>query len=69
MDSVYLGSVGASGGVLVMWARRVVEILEEVVGQGTSWFLVGLKMWLINLNGNLLECMGLILTGQKIIMG
>ena len=55
--------------VLLMWERRVVEILEEVVGWGASQFLVGLKMWLINLNGNLLECMGLILTEQKIIMG
>ena len=55
--------------MLLMWERRVVEILEEVVGWGASQFLVGLKMWLINLNRNLLECMGLILTGQKIIMG
>ena len=32
MDWVYLGSEGASGGVLVMWDRRVVEIVEEAVG-------------------------------------
>ena len=40
--------------MLLMWDRRVVEILEEVVGWGASQFLVGLKMWLINLNRNLL---------------
>ena len=28
-------------------------------------FLVGLKMWLINLNGHLLEFMGLILIGTE----
>ena len=32
MDWVYFGFVGASGGVLVMWDRRVVEIVEEAVG-------------------------------------
>ena len=29
---VYLGSDGASGGILLMWDRRVVEKVEEVVG-------------------------------------
>lgn len=29
---VYFSFVGASRGVLVMWDRRVVEIVEEVVG-------------------------------------
>ena len=33
VDWVYLGSMGASGGVLVMWDKRVVEIMEEAVGQ------------------------------------
>ena len=32
MDWLYLGSVGASGGVLLMWDNRVVEKLEEAVG-------------------------------------
>ena len=32
MDWVYFSFVGASRGVLVMWDRRVVEIVEEVVG-------------------------------------
>ena len=32
VDWVYFGFVGASGGVLVMWDRRVVEIVEEAVG-------------------------------------
>ena len=29
----YLGSCGASGGVLVMWDTRVVNKIEEVVGR------------------------------------
>ena len=32
MDWVYLGSVGVFGGVLVMWDRRAVDKVEEVVG-------------------------------------
>ena len=32
VDWIYLGSVGASGGILVMWDNRVVEKLEEAVG-------------------------------------
>ena len=32
VDWVYLGSLGASGGILVMWDSRVVENLEEAVG-------------------------------------
>jgi len=30
---VYLGSRGASGGILLMWDRRVVEKIEECVGR------------------------------------
>ena len=33
IDWLYLGTEGASGGVLLMWDRRVVEKIEEVVGQ------------------------------------
>ena len=33
MDWACLGSVGASGGILVMWDRRVVEKVEEAIGQ------------------------------------
>ncbi|KAL4638233.1 hypothetical protein ACB092_03G133300 [Castanea dentata] len=33
VDWLYLGSVGASGGVLLMWDNRVVEKLEEAVGR------------------------------------
>jgi hypothetical protein len=29
---MFLGSVGASGGILLMWDRRVVEKIDEVVG-------------------------------------
>ena len=32
VDWLYLGSVGASGGVLLMWDNRVVNKVEEVVG-------------------------------------
>ena len=33
MDCLYLGSVGASGGVLLMWDNRVVDKVEEAVGR------------------------------------
>ena len=29
---MFLGSIGASGGILLMWDGRVVEKLEDVVG-------------------------------------
>ena len=32
VDWLYLGSVGASGGVLLMWDNRVVNKVEEAVG-------------------------------------
>ena len=32
VDGVYLGSNGASGGILLMWDRRVVEKIDEAVG-------------------------------------
>jgi exonuclease III len=32
MDWCYLGSQGASGGILLMWDRRVVEKMEVCVG-------------------------------------
>ena len=34
-DWVYLASNGASGGILVMWDRRVVDKMEEFVGEFT----------------------------------
>ena len=33
IDWLYMDSKGASGGILLMWDRRVVEKIEEVVGQ------------------------------------
>ena len=33
VDWLYLGSVGASGGVLLMWDNRVVDKVEEAVGR------------------------------------
>jgi exonuclease III len=36
VDWVYLGSRGASGGILIMWYRRVVEKIEKCVG----WYVV-----------------------------
>ena len=32
MDWLYLGSVGAFGGILLMWDNRVVDKVDEVVG-------------------------------------
>ena len=32
VDWMFLGFVGASGGILLMWDRRVVEKIDEVVG-------------------------------------
>ena len=32
IDWLYLGSKGASGGILLMWDRRVVEKIEETMG-------------------------------------
>ena len=33
VDWLYLGSIGASGGVLVMWDRRTVEKIDGAVGR------------------------------------
>jgi exonuclease III len=33
MDWMFLGSVGASGGILLMWDKRIVEKVEDAVGQ------------------------------------
>jgi hypothetical protein len=33
VDLICLGSTGASGGILLMWDRRVVEKIEECVGR------------------------------------
>jgi exonuclease III len=33
VDWAYLGSVGAAGGILVMWDRRVLEKVEVAVGR------------------------------------
>lgn len=37
MDWVYLGSVGAFGGVLVMWDRRAMDKVEEAMGRFFSF--------------------------------
>ena len=41
VDWLYLGSDGASGGILLMWDSRVVEKVEEAVG--IFQFLASLK--------------------------
>jgi hypothetical protein len=33
VDWIYLGARGASGGILLMWDRRVVEKIEDCVGR------------------------------------
>jgi len=35
VDWCYLGANGASGGILLMWDRRVVEKVEECIGRYT----------------------------------
>ncbi|KAF5472902.1 hypothetical protein F2P56_009564 [Juglans regia] len=35
VDWVYLASIGASGGIVVMWDRRVVKKVEEYIGRYT----------------------------------
>jgi exonuclease III len=32
VDWIYKGAVGASGGMLLMWGKRVVEKMEECIG-------------------------------------
>ena len=32
VDWIFLGSIGAAGGILLMWDRRVVEKIDEAVG-------------------------------------
>ena len=56
VDWLYLGSERVSGGIVLMWDRRVVEKVEEAVG----YFSVScnLKMLGINLSGRLQEYMG-----------
>ena len=49
IDRLYLGSKGASGGILLMWDRRVVEKIEEAVG--IFRLLVGSKTLVTNLSG------------------
>ena len=58
LDWLYLGSEGASSGILLMWDRRVVEKLEEAVG--IFRFLVSSKMSVIILSGPSLVYMVLI---------
>ena len=50
LDWLYLGSVGVSGGILLMWDNRVVDKVEEAVGRfsvSVSLSLVNSKMWWI----------------------
>ncbi|KAL4614544.1 hypothetical protein ACB092_07G061100, partial [Castanea dentata] len=49
IDWLYLGSEGASGGILLLWDRRVVEKIEKAVGH--FQFRVGSKTSVIILSG------------------
>jgi hypothetical protein len=51
VDWCYLGSRGASGGILLMWDRRVVEKIEDCVGR---FYIVLLEVSVIILSGHLL---------------
>lgn len=58
VDRVYLASDEASGGILLMWDRRVVEKLE--VFMGSSLWHVLLGVWKMTSYGLSLVWMGLI---------
>jgi hypothetical protein len=47
----YLGSVGAFGGILLMWDRRVMEKSEEFGGGGPILWRVLLEMLMTTLSG------------------
>jgi hypothetical protein len=49
VDWMYRGANGASGGILLLWDRRVVEKREECMG--VTHLLVLSRMWRIILNG------------------
>ena len=59
VDWSYLGSCGASGGVLLMWDTWVVNKVEEAVGRFR--FLVDLQVCQISMSGRFLVFMVLIL--------
>ena len=58
VDWIYKGVVGASGGMLLMWDRRVVEKREECMG---CYTLVLSRMWRIILSRLFGGCMDRIL--------
>jgi hypothetical protein len=53
VDRCFLGSRGASGGILLMWDRRAVHKLEDCEGRFLLRVFLGAS--LIILSGNLLE--------------
>ena len=74
VDWVYLGFEGASGGILLMWDRRVVEKIDEAMGlfsvscnlsKKNSLCLVNSDVLKINMNGHSLECMVHSLIGRE----
>ena len=48
VDWVYLSSIGALGGILVMWDRRAVEKLDEAVGQFSVSCKIGMRGTILN---------------------
>jgi hypothetical protein len=50
VDWVFLGSNGASGGILLMWDSRVVEKMEDAVGQYSVsckfWNIIDQRVWI-----------------------
>ena len=59
VDWSYLGSCGASRGMLLMWDTRVVNKMEEAMGRFR--FIVDLQVCQISLSGRLLAYMVLTL--------
>ena len=62
VDWVYLGSIGALGGILVMWDRRAVEKLDEAVGQFSVSCRIGMRG---TIRMGFLVCMVLMWIGRK----
>lgn len=48
VDWLYSSSIGALGGILVMWDRRAVEKLDEAVGQFLVSCRIGMRGTILN---------------------
>lgn len=60
MEWCYLGSRGASGGILLLWDKRVVEKVEDCVWSLLSRVLFGVSVIILNEHSR--ACMVLVMT-------